>query len=96
MSSFMSFITRFLLISVASTSAVKRWDVPVCTNITAFVYAGCFTDLPDQGALVLRSDLDYNNMTVETCVNYCKGRIVAVAEPSGLISSSKRLQICRP
>jgi hypothetical protein len=77
MATFMTIITALALslFSVASTSAVKRWGVPLpaCVPTTPFVYAGCFTDSGNPGALSYRTDLDFNNLTVEACVDFCKG-----------------------
>lgn len=76
----MTFVTAlaFSLFPLANTSvAVKRWGVPLpsCTDFTPFVYAGCFTDPPSVGALSYRTDLDFNNMTIEACVDFCKGKV---------------------
>ena len=66
------------LIQVVNASAVKRWGVPLpaCTPATPFVYAGCFSDTGSTDALEYRSELDYNNMTIEACVDFCKGKFL--------------------
>jgi hypothetical protein len=77
MATFKTFVTAlaFSLVQVTSSSAVKRWGVPLpaCVPTTPFVYAGCFTDTGNPGALSYRTDLDFNNLTVEACVDFCKG-----------------------
>lgn len=45
---------------------------PSCTNFTSFAYAGCFSDLSSPRALLF-SGPSTSNMTVETCVAFCKG-----------------------
>ncbi|CZR66188.1 related to beta-1,3 exoglucanase [Phialocephala subalpina] len=47
---------------------------PSCTDFTPFVYAGCFQNLgsPDPDALLYKGP-NTQNMTVETCVAFCKG-----------------------
>ncbi|PMD34140.1 WSC-domain-containing protein [Hyaloscypha variabilis F] len=45
---------------------------PSCTNFTPFKYAGCFKDLSAPRALLF-SGPNTQNMTVETCVAFCKG-----------------------
>ena len=45
---------------------------PSCTNFTPFKYAGCFKDLSSPRAL-LYTGPSTQNMTVETCVAFCKG-----------------------
>jgi hypothetical protein len=45
---------------------------PSCTNTTSFVYAGCFQDPSSPRALPF-SGPSNSNMTVETCVAFCKG-----------------------
>jgi hypothetical protein len=88
------------LIQVVNASAVKRWGVPLpaCTPATPFVYAGCFSDTGSTDALEYRSELDYNNMTIEACVDFCKGNYLHsrfwLRTP--LTRGRKRLQICRP
>jgi hypothetical protein len=79
MATFKTFVTSIALalglVQVANASAVKRWGVPLpaCTPATPFVYAGCFSDTGSTDALEYRSELDYNNMTIEACVDFCKG-----------------------
>ncbi|TGO57116.1 hypothetical protein BCON_0069g00100 [Botryotinia convoluta] len=53
----------------------ERWapELPTCTNTTDFVYAGCFIDSSSPSALLFRTDLNSQNMTVEICVDFCKG-----------------------
>jgi len=48
---------------------------PSCTNFTPFKYAGCFKDLSAPRALLF-SGPNTQNMTVETCVAFCKGTSV--------------------
>jgi hypothetical protein len=77
MATFKTFVIAFVftLVQITSASAVKRWGVPLpaCVPTTPFVYAGCFSDTGNPGALSYRTDLDFTNMTVEACVDYCKG-----------------------
>ncbi|KAJ8065071.1 hypothetical protein OCU04_005784 [Sclerotinia nivalis] len=53
----------------------ERWapELPTCTNTTDFVYAGCFIDPSDPSALLFRTNINSQNMTVEICVDFCKG-----------------------
>jgi hypothetical protein len=69
------------LAAVAALSLVnsaQAWynELPPClTPFDPFVYTGCY-DNGQPGtkeALSLRTDLDTQNMTVETCVAECKG-----------------------
>ncbi|KAH8658736.1 WSC domain-containing protein [Tricladium varicosporioides] len=48
---------------------------PSCTDFTPFVYAGCFEDPPSPAphTLLYTSGLSTQNMTIETCVAFCKG-----------------------
>jgi hypothetical protein len=46
---------------------------PSCTNFTPFKYAGCFQDLSNPERALLFSGPSTQNMTVETCVAFCKG-----------------------
>ncbi|PQE13221.1 hypothetical protein CJF30_00003133 [Rutstroemia sp. NJR-2017a BBW] len=49
-------------------------QLPSCTNHTAFVYAGCFVDPSIPSALIDRpTGLDFQNMTIQICVDFCKG-----------------------
>lgn len=64
------------LFSNASAGLVKRNEEPPqpsCTDFTPFVYAGCFQDPSTTRALLYNSGLNSQNMTVETCVAFCKG-----------------------
>lgn len=47
---------------------------PSCSSYTPFVYAGCFSDPSVPRALPF-SGPSNQNMTVETCVAFCKGSI---------------------
>jgi hypothetical protein len=47
-------------------------DEPSCTDFTPFQYAGCFQDTSAPRSLVF-SGPSTSNMTVETCVAFCKG-----------------------
>jgi hypothetical protein len=81
------------LISTSSASALigKRWDTPLpsCTDFTPYVYAGCFNDPSTPSALIFRAvTLDGQNMTVETCVSFCKG------ENSGFIILVHLIRAC--
>jgi hypothetical protein len=79
MATFKTFVTYIALaaglVQVANASAVKRWGVPLpaCTPATPFVYAGCFSDTGSTDALEYRSEVNYDNMTIEACVDFCKG-----------------------
>jgi len=55
----------------------ERWApvLPTCSNTTDFVYAGCFIDPSSPSALIFRTDLNSQNMTVEICVDFCKGML---------------------
>jgi hypothetical protein len=46
---------------------------PSCTSFTPFKYAGCFQDLSNPERALLFSGPSTQNMTVETCVAFCKG-----------------------
>ncbi|KAF4632114.1 hypothetical protein G7Y89_g6010 [Cudoniella acicularis] len=48
---------------------------PSCTDFTPFVYAGCFQDPPSPAphTLLYTSGLNTTDMTIETCVAFCKG-----------------------
>ncbi|KAL7901012.1 WSC domain-containing protein [Trichoderma sp. SZMC 28014] len=76
----MSF-SRSLVAAVATLSLVTSthaWnvDLPPCLDkFQPFVYSGCFQDggPGNPNALIFRSTLPSNNMTVEECVSECKG-----------------------
>ena len=53
---------------------------PSCTNFTPFVYRGCFSDLSSPRALLF-SGPSNQNMTVETCVAFCKGMNSSLSMP---------------
>lgn len=48
-------------------------DQPSCTDFTPFKYAGCFQDPSNPGRALLFDGPSNDNMTVETCVAFCKG-----------------------
>jgi hypothetical protein len=50
---------------------------PLCTNFTPFKYAGCFQDPSNPERALLFSGPSTQNMTVETCVAFCKGMLMA-------------------
>ncbi|KAI2642536.1 WSC domain-containing protein [Xylaria nigripes] len=69
------------LVAIAALSFIntaQAWynDLPSCLSpFEPFVYTGCY-DNGQRGqkeALSLRTDLNQQNMTVETCVAHCKG-----------------------
>lgn len=63
----------------------ERWapSLPACANTTDFVYAGCFIDPSSPSALLFRpTDLNSQNMTVEICVDFCKGMFFLVLHGS--------------
>ncbi|KAI9645759.1 hypothetical protein NHQ30_005191 [Ciborinia camelliae] len=66
--------TLFLGIN-ATPLLAERWApaLPTCTNTTDFVYAGCFIDPSSPSALLFRTNINSQNMTVEICVDFCKG-----------------------
>ncbi|KAF7948550.1 uncharacterized protein EAE97_003961 [Botrytis byssoidea] len=68
-------MTILFLGTNAGPLLAERWapELPTCTNTTDFVYAGCFTDPSSPSALLFRTDLNSQNMTVEICVDFCKG-----------------------
>ncbi|KAF7930040.1 hypothetical protein BELL_0253g00090 [Botrytis elliptica] len=68
-------ITTLFLGTNAGPLLAERWapELPTCTNTTDFVYAGCFIDPSSPSALLFRTDLNSQNMTVEICVDFCKG-----------------------
>ncbi|PON20484.1 hypothetical protein TGAM01_v210654 [Trichoderma gamsii] len=76
----MSF-SRSLVAAVATLSLVTSthaWNVelpPCLDKFQPFVYSGCFQDggPGNPNALIFRSTLPSNNMTVEECVSECKG-----------------------
>ncbi|TEY80413.1 hypothetical protein BOTCAL_0038g00110 [Botryotinia calthae] len=68
-------IATLLLGTNAGPLLAERWapELPTCTNTTDFVYAGCFIDPSSPSALLFRTDLNSQNMTVEICIDFCKG-----------------------
>jgi hypothetical protein len=65
-----------LVSGVSASVVVKRNGEPAqpsCTDFTPFVYAGCYQDPSSPRALLYNSNLPTQNMTVETCVAFCKG-----------------------
>ncbi|KAF7897095.1 hypothetical protein EAF00_005323 [Botryotinia globosa] len=68
-------MTTLFLGTGAGPLLTERWapELPTCTNTTDFVYAGCFIDPSSPNALLFRTDLNSQNMTVEICVDFCKG-----------------------
>ncbi|KAF7949209.1 hypothetical protein EAE96_008376 [Botrytis aclada] len=68
-------MTTLFLGTNAGPLLAERWapELPTCTNTTDFVYAGCFIDPSSPSALLFRTDLNSQNMTVEICVDFCKG-----------------------
>ena len=62
---------------------IKRNDAsqPACVPYTPFVYAHCFSDPSNPSALPYRAtQLSNQNMTVEVCVDFCKGKVVRPSE----------------
>ncbi|KAI0486646.1 WSC domain-containing protein [Xylaria cf. heliscus] len=64
--------------ALALVNTAQAWynDLPSCLSpFDPFVYTGCYDNgQPGQKeALSLRTDLDQQNMTIETCVAHCKG-----------------------
>jgi hypothetical protein len=86
MSSFKHLILASFLTYVLGANAtvvdilgVKRNDVPqpACVPYTPFIYAHCFSDPSNPSALPYRAtQLSNQNMTVEVCVDFCKGKVV--------------------
>ncbi|RWA14211.1 hypothetical protein EKO27_g890 [Xylaria grammica] len=69
-------ITAIAALSLVNTAQAWYNDLPSCLSpFEPFVYTGCYDNgQPGQKeALTLRTDLDQQNMTVETCVSHCKG-----------------------
>ncbi|KAI0202726.1 WSC domain-containing protein [Astrocystis sublimbata] len=69
-------LSAIAALSFVNTAQAWYNDLPSClAPFEPFVYSGCYDNgQPGQKeALSLRSDLDQNNMTVETCVAHCKG-----------------------
>lgn len=70
-------LSAIAALSLVNTAQAWYNELPSCvTPFEPFVYTGCF-DNGQPGtkeALSLRSDLDTQNMTVETCVAHCKGK----------------------
>lgn len=63
---------------IATDLIVKRTGpvrLPSCVDYTPFVYSGCFTDNGDPRTLLYKSNLDFDSMTVEKCVAFCKGEL---------------------
>ena len=71
-----SFRSLAALAALSLVQNVHSWniDLPICTEpFQPFVYSGCYQDLKSPNALIFRSDLDTQSMTVELCVAECKG-----------------------
>ncbi|KAI0460679.1 WSC domain-containing protein [Xylaria acuta] len=69
-------------LSFVNTAQAWYNDLPSCLSpFDPFVYTGCYDNgQPGQKeALTLRTDLDQQNMTVETCVSHCKGNSYRLA-----------------
>lgn len=61
--------------AAALVSITQAWNIelPPCIEpFKPFVYSGCFQD-GNPNALVFRSSLDQQDMTVEKCIADCKG-----------------------
>ncbi|KAI1354459.1 WSC domain-containing protein [Xylaria sp. FL0043] len=75
-------LTAIAALSLVNTARAWYNDLPSClTPFEPFVYTGCY-DNGQPGtkeALSLRTDLDTQNMTVETCVAHCKGNSYRLA-----------------
>ncbi|KAK1756188.1 WSC domain-containing protein [Echria macrotheca] len=68
--------TAVVALAAAAIAGVQATEVelPPCLDpFQPFVYSGCFEDTGNPSALVWRTLLDQNNMTVEDCVATCKG-----------------------
>jgi hypothetical protein len=90
-----------LLAGVSASPLVQRNEEPpqpACTSpFQPFVYAGCFfSDPSSPRALLYDSGLPTQDMTVETCVAFCKG--ISARSASHVLSDAhrERLQVCRP
>ncbi|KKA28148.1 hypothetical protein TD95_000965 [Thielaviopsis punctulata] len=60
--------------TLARTAAAWHFELPSCLDpFKPFVEVGCFADSGDTQALVMRSTDSTDNMTVESCVSFCKG-----------------------
>jgi hypothetical protein len=62
---------------------IKRNDAPqpACVPYTPFVYAHCFSDPSNPSALPYRAtQLSNQNMTIDICVDFCKGKVVPPCE----------------
>lgn len=64
---------------VNSYDLVKRNSPPIlpsCSNYTAYKYAGFFADQSTPTtSLIWHTNLNSQNMTVEICTAYCKGKV---------------------
>lgn len=73
MPSFRTVAAALAAVAVAGVQATEH-ELPPCLDpFQPFVYSGCFRDLGNPSALVWRTPLDQQNMTVETCTSACKG-----------------------
>ena len=60
------------LAALSLVQNVHAWypELPPCLDpFRPFVYSGCFTDAGNPDALIVRSDLDTQSMTIEKCMN---------------------------
>lgn len=67
--------------AVALVPLTQAWNIelPPCIEpFKPFVYSGCFQD-GNPNALIFRSSIDQNNMTVEKCIAECKGKSLKLA-----------------
>ncbi|KAJ8127536.1 hypothetical protein O1611_g6100 [Lasiodiplodia mahajangana] len=69
-------VAAIAVLSLINTAQAWYNELPSClTPFDPFVYSGCYDNgqVGQKEALSLRTDLDSQNMTVETCVAHCKG-----------------------
>ncbi|KAI0402703.1 WSC domain-containing protein [Xylaria palmicola] len=75
-------VAAIAALSLVNTAQAWYNELPSCLDpFDPFVYTGCYDNgQPGQKeALTLRTDLDQQNMTVETCVAHCKGNSYRLA-----------------
>lgn len=62
------------IMAAAASVAATTIELPPCTDpFQPFVYSGCFGAVEGNSPLTFRSSEDQTDMSVEECVQICKG-----------------------
>lgn len=88
-----SLIVAALAAGFANVALAHNIEVPPCgQECKTLEYVGCVKD-GNPSALIMRSNQDQGQMTVEKCGAVCKGVFGLYASPTVRVTGTKRLHV---